>query len=292
MLRTENFSKYGVFYERDFDLAKHSYIGCGGIAPGVFYPSSAEELASLLKKLKQDGVAYYVLGNLSNVLPSDSGTEKVIIRLQKMNGIFCSEGVFAYAGAVSGAFLRACKAAGLSGGEFLYGIPCTIGGALYMNAGASGRYISEIVESVLVCRDGELRLLSLQECAYAYKDSAFMKNGDVIVGGSFRLKKASLAEIEREMQYYAQKRAHLPKGKSMGCTFKNPIGAYAGDLIERCGLKGFQIGGARISQTHANFIINENQGTAKDVRAIIETIKASVKEKFGVELQEEIRYLE
>ena len=245
-----------------------------------------------MKKFKQDGVSYYVLGNMSNVLPSDAGTERAIVRLRKLNGIFCSNGVFAYAGASSAAFLRACKNAGVSGGEFLYGIPCTIGGALYMNAGANGKYISEIVESVLVCRDGELRLLSLSECNYAYKQSVFMENQDVIVGGSFRLEKASSDEIERKIGYYAQKRAHLPKGKSMGCTFKNPVGAYAGDLIERCGLKGFQIGGAKISETHANFILNENNATSKDVREIIEKIKASVKEKFGVELQEEIRYLD
>lgn len=278
--------------ERGFDMAKHSSIGCGGMADIVFCPTSVAELVALLSKLEKDGVPYHVLGNMTNVLPSDSGTERAIVRLRKINGVVCEKGAFAYAGANSRDFLNACKAAGLGGAEFLYGIPCTLGGATFMNAGAGERYINEIIESVLVYRKGETKMLSVKECGYSYKKSVFMENGDVIIGCLLRVKKTDAETIAKNVQFYADRRRHLPKGRSMGCTFKNPQGAFAGDLIERCGLKGLKIGGACISKQHANFIINEGSATARDVRALIEKMKGAVRIKFGIELQEEIRYLD
>ena len=293
MSKVYNDSAYTAFTsERNFDLAKHSSIGCGGRAEIVFYPKSVAELTALLNKLQADGIAYRVIGNMTNLLPLDGGTQRALVHLKYLNGVFCNNGIFAYAGATSGSFLRACKAANLSGGEFLYGIPCTMGGALYMNAGAGGKYLAEIVESVLVYRKGESRLLTLAECEYAYKSSVFMRNGDVIIGASFRLKPSNGDEIARESARYAQRRAHLPRGKSMGCVFKNPSGVFAGDLIERCGLKGYKIGGAVISEQHANFIINDSGATAKDVCALIEKIKDVVRKQFGIDLQEEIEYLD
>ena len=293
MYSAEVFFDYGAFHaERKFDMAKHSSIGCGGMADIVFYPTSIAELTELLKKLEKDGIPYYVLGNMSNVLPSDSGTARAIVRLRKLNGVVCADGAFAYAGATAAELLRACKRSGLGGAEFLHGIPCTLGGAAFMNAGAGERYIAEILENVLVYRNGETKTLPVKECGYSYKKSIFMENGDVIIGCSLRLQKTDAESIERNVEFYAERRRHLPKGKSMGCTFKNPQGAYAGDLIERCGLKGFKIGGASISKTHANFIINEGGATARDVRALIEKMKGAVRIKFGIELQEEIRYLD
>ncbi len=293
MYSAEVFFDYGAFHaERKFDMAKHSSIGCGGTAEIVFYPTTVTELTALLKKLEKDGVPYYVLGNMTNVLPSDNGTERAIVRLRKLNGVVCESGAFAYAGASSKDLLNACKAAGLGGAEFLYGIPCTLGGATFMNAGAGERYIAEIIENVLVYRKGEIKTLSARECEYSYKKSVFMENGDVIIGCLLRLKKTDAETIAKNVDFYADRRRHLPKGKSMGCTFKNPQGACAGDLIERCGLKGLKIGGASISKAHANFIINEGGATARDVRALIEKMKAAVRIKFGIELQEEIRYLD
>lgn len=289
----DKFFDYGAFSaERGFDMAKHSSIGCGGLAQIVFYPSTVAELTALLSKLKKDGIPYHVLGNMTNVLPPDSGTERAIVRLRRLNGVACADGAFAYAGATAGELLRACKRSGLSGAEFLHGIPCTLGGALFMNAGAGERYIAEIVESVLVYRNGETKVLSLKECGYSYKKSVFMENDDVLIGCALRLNKTDEVHIERELAFYSGRRKHLPTGRSMGCTFKNPQGASAGDLIERCGLKGFRIGGAKISEIHANFIINEGGATVRDIRALIEKMKDAVRTKFGVELQEEIRYLD
>ena len=293
MYTTKKYFDYEAFHaECGFDLAKHSSIGCGGMADIVFYPTSIAELTELLKKLEKDGIPYYVLGNMSNVLPSDSGTARAIVRLRKINGVVCEKGAFAYAGASSKDLLNACKTAGLGGAEFLYGIPCTIGGAVFMNAGAGERYIAEIIENVLVYRKGEIKTLSVKECGYSYKKSVFMENGDVIIGCLLRLEKTDAETIAKNVQLYAERRRHLPKGRSMGCTFKNPQGAFAGDLIEKCGLKGLKIGGTYISKQHANFIINEGGATAQDVRALIEKMKGAVRIKFGIELQEEIRYLD
>lgn len=289
----QRFSDYTQFAsETPFHFAKNSSIGVGGKADIVFYPRSTAEFALLLKKLKTDGVNYYVLGNLTNVLPPDENTERVIIRTTKLNGVLATDsGVFAYAGVTSGALLAACKRAGKSGAEFLQGVPCTLGGALYMNAGAGGVYMDSVVESVLVYREGGTKILSVQECAYAYKQSAFMSNDDVILGASLRLQKASAEEIERREKAFVARRAHLPKGRSMGCVFKNPSGVFAGELIERSGLKGIRIGNAKVSEIHANFIINEGNATAEDIRSLIILIKNAVFAQYGVKLEEEIRYL-
>ena len=274
-----------------FDFAKNSTIGCGGRAAIAFYPESVFELVTLVEKLQRDGIKYYVLGNLTNVLPPDGFLKVAVISMKKLDTIAMGESVFAYAGVTSGALLRACRHEKRSGAEFLSGIPCTLGGALYMNAGADGRYISEIVENVLVLRKGERRILSVEECQYSYKKSLFMENDDIILGASLRLEHACEECIAERENYYLQRRLHLPKGRSMGCVFKNPQGQSAGALIEGCGLKGMRVGGAEISTQHANFIINDKGATSADVRALIEIAKNAVYSQYGIRLEEEIRYL-
>lgn len=241
--------------------------------------------------MQEDGIPYYTLGNLTNVLPSDERTERVIVSTKKMDGVVLGERIFVYAGVQSATLLRICKRQHLSGGEFLSGIPCTMGGALYMNAGAGGKYISEIVDSVQVLRGGKRCNLPISECGYGYKKSVFMQNGDSIVGAFLRLEESSEKQISEREQYYIERRRHLPKGRSMGCVFKNPDNRSAGALIEGSGLKGLKIGGAKISEEHANFILNENGATARDIRALITVIKNAVWAQYGVLLEEEIRYL-
>ena len=286
------FSGYSDFtMETPFDLARHSSIGCGGVADVVFYPKSVDETAKLIYKLQSDGIGYFIVGNMTNVLPIDGRYEKAIVCLKNLNGIVVGEDTFAYAGVTCGALLRACKGAGKSGVEFLKGIPCTLGGALFMNAGVRGAYMDGVVKSVLVLRQGEKRILSAKDCAFAYKTSAFMQTGDVILGATLRLKNADVEEIAEKEETYLERRAHLPKGRSMGCVFKNPKGAIAGDLIEKSGLKGLRVGGAVVSTEHANFIINDKSATSKDVVALITLIKNAVYAQYGVKLEEEIRYL-
>ncbi len=281
----------GIKTQTPFDLSKHSSIGIGGVAKLAFYPKTIEEVQLIISKLQTLKADYCIIGNMSNILPPDNPKGKIIVCMKELVGAQIGETVFALAGTNSGTLLRACRYAGRSGIEFLAGIPCTLGGALYMNAGVSGEYIASVLQSVTVLRNGEIRKLSLEECAYSYKRSVFMQNQDVILGAELNLKEESehrILEIEKE---YLKRRAHLPKGKSMGCVFKNPDGIPAGKLIEESGLKGMSQGNAYIAEEHANFIINGGGACEKDVRELIKKIKESVYAKFGIMLEEEIRYL-
>lgn len=294
MEESNRFADYSAFrFVSPFDYAKHSTIGCGGVAEAVFYPRSVAELTALVKKLQADGFSYRVLGWLSNVLPPDGKSKTVVIRLTELCEITQTDtGIFAYAGATANSLLKACKNYQKSGLEFLSGIPCTLGGALYMNAGVRGSYIGDFVESVFLLRDGETRLLSVSECKYAYKKSVFMENKDIILGASLRLKNATEREIETRTEAFLSRRKHLPKGRSMGCVFKNPVGAFAGELIEKSGLNGMRLGGAKVSDTHGNFIINEQGATSAQIRDLISLIKNAVYAQYGVKLEEEILYLD
>ncbi len=278
--------------ERPFYFSACSSIGCGGFAKAAYFPRTVEEFAGLIEALKGGNQPYLVLGNLTNVLPPDEGTEKVVVSTKRLRGVTITNTFFALAGTGSGELLSAAQKARLTGAEFLYGVPCTLGGALYMNAGAGGEYISKIVERVLVLRRGRVEYLSVEDCKYAYKRSVFMENNDIILGGELRVTPSTPEEIEGRRNYFRQRRAHLPTERSMGCVFKNPEGTFAGELVEKSGLKGLKIGGARVSPKHANFIINEGGATAKDIRALIALIKNAVFAQYGVRLEEEIRYLD
>ncbi len=289
MKKLPNTKKY--IHQAPFDFSLHSTIHVGGIAKIAYYPESIAETAELVETFSKEEIPYLILGNLSNVLPADEGYDGALISTKRLNGVELGEKIFVYAGTMAGGLLKAAKSANYTGVEFLAGIPCTLGGALYMNAGAGGKYISEIVDSVLVLREGKQMLLPKSECDYSYKHSAFMENKDIILGGFLNLQRATKEEIEFQERTYLARRAHLPKGFSMGCVFKNPPDKFAGELIEGTGLKGFRIGGAKISELHANFILNDKGATAKDIRALIELTKNAVRAQYGIELQEEIRDL-
>ena len=274
-----------------FDLAKHSTIGIGGKAKLAFYPKTIEEVCLVVSTLQTFEADYCIVGNMSNILPPDNPKDKIIVCLKELVGAQIGESGFALAGTNSGTLLRACRYARRSGVEFLAGIPCTLGGALYMNAGVNGKYIADVVQSVTILRDGQIKKLSIEECDYSYKHSVFMQNKDVILGAELRLKEESERCISETEKEYLKRRSHLPKGKSMGCVFKNLNGFSAGKLIEEAGLKGIRHGNVYIAEEHANFIINGGKACEKDVRELIEKIKEIVYIKFGVMLEEEIRYL-
>ena len=290
---------YGLFFnekytpfekEKPFDFSARSTIGCGGKAELAFYPKTTKELAELARLLQVDKIPFYTVGNLSNVLPSEGNIRRVIVCTRK-TAYEESENAFFPAGISARKLLCVCQEKGLGGAEFLEGIPCTLGGALYMNAGVSGNYIAEIVESVTVMQEGKIAVLPVAECGYSYKKSVFMDGNSVILGAKLRLVKSNAQNVATERARYRNKRARLPKGKSMGCVFKNPEGQVAGKLIEDAGLKGLHIGGAVVSQEHANFIINEGRATASDIRTLIEIIKRTVFTQSNLRLEEEIRYL-
>ena len=286
--------KKNAFWERfgltqPFSLTQNSTIGCGGFAKTAFYPTSVLDMIELLSALSEKNIPFYTVGCMSNVLPPDTLSKRVFVCTKK---VVERQDEFYGAGITAGKLLAHCKRAKLSGAEFLEGIPCTLGGALYMNAGVQGGYIGDIVDEVKVWRNGKVYTLDKSECGYAYKHSVFMQDNSVILGAKLRLVKSTLPQIESELARFRCRRAHLPKGKSMGCVFKNPQGYSAGKLIEGAGLKGYMLGGAYISDTHANFIINKGNATAEEIRALIALIKNAVYAQYKVKLEEEIRYLE
>ncbi|MBE7084814.1 MAG: UDP-N-acetylmuramate dehydrogenase [Clostridiales bacterium] len=283
----EKYARYNV--EIPFEFARHASIGCGGRACVGIYPRTIEELLTLVQSLEKDALPYCVVGNMTNVLPCEGEIEKVIVNTSKM--LWEEQSGILPVGVSSVKLLRYCEEKELGGAEFLEGIPCTLGGALYMNAGVSGKYVAELVDTVFVYREGKTHELVQKDCGYAYKQSVFMDGKTLILGAKLALVKSSVERIKEERQRYRKRRAHLPKGKSMGCVFKNPTLQSAGSLIDGAGLKGLRVGGAKVSETHANFILNDNGATSQDIRTLIETIKRAVFAKYKIRLEEEIRYL-
>ncbi len=287
-----NFDGYELFEsERNFDFAKRSSIGCGKKAPIAFYPKTEMQCIALLRRLDRDGVEYRIAGNLTNVLPPNENAEFAVVSTKRLREVYRTQnGLFVSAGVSSYQLLSDCKQHGLGGVEFLAGVPCTMGGALFMNAGAAGRYIAEAVESVRIYTDGKVSVLPVNKCGYAYKTSAFMDEKIAILGANLCLRPTAFQTVSACIQSYLQRRAHLPKGRSMGCVFKNPTGKSAGELIENCGCKGWRVGGAFISEIHANFIINDGSATTDDIKKLIALIKNKVWEEGSIQLEEEIQY--
>lgn len=278
--------------EIPFSFRNHATIGCGGSARIGYYPASENDLTELVTLLNETKTPYVVVGNMSNVLPPDGFTDKAVVCTKKCREyVFDETGVYVSAGLSTGALLRACEQQAQTGLEFLEGIPCTLGGALYMNAGVSGGYIAERVQYVKALYKGKTLLLGVNDCQYAYKSSVFMQEDFLVLGAKLKLDTASTQEIRQKRDVYKARRKHLPKGKSMGCVFKNPQGQVAGRLIEGAGLKGLRIGGAKVAEEHANFIINEGCATSAHVRELIGIMRGAVEKQYGILLQEEIRYL-
>ena len=273
----------------ELNFSKCSTIGVGGVARAI-YPRSFTELMTALDGCQRRNIPFRILGKMSNVLPPQADDGTVYILTTRLCDITMGDAPLAYAGASVNAFLQECKRQGKSGAEFLAGIPCTVGGAAYMNAGVSGHYFSDVVRSVIVYENGELKTYSKDACEYAYKHSRFMAGG-VILAVVFDLKQSTPFDVESRIRAFLLRRRGLPKGKSMGCVFKNPEGCSAGLLLDGAGLKGVRIGGAVVAAEHANFIINDSGATVEDVTALIELMRRTVYEKYGVALQEEICYL-
>ena len=278
-------------YEKAFDLAKNSTIGCGGMAKIAYFPQSIDGAVALLKRLTDESVPYYAVGNMSNVLPCDGVSKRIFVSMKGIKENDVHRGFFG-AGITSGELLRICKKHRKTGMEFLEGIPCTLGGASYMNAGVAGAYMENVLDRVLIFDGKTVKELSLSDCGYAYKTSVFMKREYVILGVWLRLHDADETQIEQSLHFYRERRKHLPKGKSMGCIFKNPTGDSAGRLIETIGLKGLKLGGAMVSNMHANFIINEENATSEHIKTLIKVVKTTVFDQHKIDLTEEIEYLE
>ena len=275
-------------------LAAHCTFKIGGPAQLFVMPENEQQLCSAVALCKEQAVRYYLLGNGSNILFADEGFSGVVIDVSALGAEIAVKDTVLTAGA--GVRLAAlCKAAlehGLTGLEFAYGIPGTVGGAVYMNAGAYGGEMKQVVERVhFLEADGTPGVMSGEDLAFGYRKSAFMGTKRIITSAELRLESGAEAEITAKMEDFMRRRREkqpleLP---SAGSVFKRPEGYFAGTLIEQCGLKGFAVGGACVSEKHAGFIVNKGGATCADVEALIRAIQDTVFQATGVELEPEIR---
>lgn len=274
--------------ERDFCFAQHTTIGSGGVAAAALYPKNIEEAAHCLAFLNDNQIPYCFLGAGANVLPRDGKFEGAVIRFQRMNCLYAgADYLYAGAGVTGGALLAYAQARCITGFEPFAGIPTTVGGGVAMNAGIAAAHFSDLVLSVVACDKGIIKTISRKDCRFSLKSSLFLE-GIAVLGVYFKAQQALQAEIKANTAYYLEKRRHLPKGRSMGCTFVNPEGCSAGELIDRCGLKGTRVGQAYISNKHANFIINEG-ACSLEISELIDMVKEEVFKQTGILLKEEIR---
>ena len=275
-------------------MSKHTTFKIGGPADFFLTPQNEEQLKKAYLAAKQAELPVLILGNGSNLLVGDKGIRGVVICLfKKMDSIeFCGEKLVAGCGVPMSRVSNAALKAELGGFEFASGIPGTVGGGVYMNAGAYGFELKDIIETVrYMDSEGNISELTCDECEFGYRESIFEKKGYIVLGCTFKLKKDNADVIREKINDYAQRRnTKQPIEKpSAGSVFKRPEGYFAGALIENANLKGFSIGGAQVSEKHAGFIVNTGGATARDILDLIKHIQAVVYEKNGVKLETEVK---
>ena len=274
--------------EKDFSFARHTTIGSGGVAAVALSPRNREEAARCISFLSAKQIPYCYLGAGANVLPRDGKFEGAVIRFQRMKTLSLdAESLYADAGVTGGELLSFAEKHCITGFEPFAGIPTTVGGGVAMNAGIAERHFSDLALRVIACEQSNITTFSKEACRFSLKKSVFLE-GIAVLGVYFKAERSPQAEIKERTKFYLERRRHLPKGRSMGCTFVNPEGISAGALIDRCGLKGRRVGRAFVSEEHANFIINE--GTcSEDIVRLIDEVKKEVFRQTGVLLREEVR---
>ncbi len=280
----------------DEPLSSHTTFKIGGPADIFVTPDDMNEVGDVIKAAGDAGMPYFVLGCGSDLLVSDNGYHGVIISLtEELIGVSaegtqltCQAGV-----TLREAAEMACEL-GLSGLEFACGIPGSVGGACFMNAGAYGGCIADVLHSVRVLmRDGSLATLSVEELDLGYRKSRIADDGLVVLSATFDLRRAEPDDIRATMDDLTKRREEKQPLElaSAGSTFKRPEGYFAGKLIMDAGLKGYQVGGAAVSKKHAGFVVNLGNATAADVRAVIAHVQDEVERCFGVRLEPEVRML-
>ncbi|EFG55331.1 UDP-N-acetylmuramate dehydrogenase [Lactobacillus amylolyticus] len=287
--------KEGINLQENIPLSRYTFTKTGGDAEYLSFPKNLDELKRLVKAAKDENIALTIIGNASNLIIRDGGITGLVIILTAMNEISVDGNIVtAYAGAkiIDTAFTAANH--GLSGMEFAAGIPGSIGGAIFMNAGAYGGETQEVVDQVTVLtRDGELKTYSNSEMNFSYRHSKVQDTGDIVVKASFKLKKGNKSQILDEMHYLnALRRFKQPlEYPSCGSVFKRPKGHFVGPMIIKAGLQGKQIGGAQDSTKHAGFIVNKGGATATDYLDLIHLIQKVIKEKYNIDLHTEVRII-
>lgn len=284
----------------DEPMKNHTSFKIGGPAAALCAPKDRQQLRELVGFVQREGVDSWYIGNGSNLLVSDAGLNGIAILLDSsFDGEIELDGtvLLSPAGKKLSAVCAAACAAGLTGLEFAYGIPGSVGGAVYMNAGAYGGEMKDrLIWVEYLAPTGEIVRLEQEQLSLSYRHSRFMEEGmqgSCIVRAAFRLQRGEKAAIQSEMdRILNQRRQKQPlEYPSAGSTFKRPQGAFAAQLIDKCGLKGFTVGGAQVSEKHAGFVINTGKATCADVLELTRQVQECVQEKTGYLLELEVRQL-
>ena len=287
-----------IEYKTNILLSNCSSFKIGGECKIGVFPKNREELSFVIKSARELSLKYTVVGRGSNILFSDKGYDGMLIFTSKMNNITEVDGlIYAEAGATLSTLANHALKASLSGLEFAYGIPGSLGGAVFMNAGAYGGEMSDITvfsdyydpdTDTFGRFEGEEQNFSYRESVYAHKNEL------VIVGAALKLKEGKADEIKNLMNENMQKRRDKQplEYPSAGSAFKRPANGFAAQMIDECGLKGESVGDAAVSEKHAGFVINKGSARAEDVKSLMEKVQKSVFEKYGVMLESEIRYID
>ncbi|WP_255993543.1 UDP-N-acetylmuramate dehydrogenase [Clostridium perfringens] len=296
----EFYKLLGEFYNEeditvDSPMSEHIYFRVGGPADILVTPVNEEQVVNTLKLCREYNVPYFILGNGSNILVKDGGISGVVIKFNKLNKI-TTEGncVTAQSGALLKDVSKAALENNLRGFEFACGIPGSIGGAVFMNAGAYDGEMAYVIKSARVIDENcNIKNLTKEELELGYRSSIVMKKGYVVIEATVELESGEYASIKDKIDDLTNRRESKQplEYPSAGSTFKRPEGYFAGKLIQDSGLKGFSIGGAAVSEKHSGFVINKGGATAKDVLDVIAHVQKTVKENFDVELHTEVRII-
>lgn len=279
-------------------MSKHTSFKIGGPAECFIKAQSIEQLKNILEYAKKKNIKLTIVGNGSNILVSDQGIQGIVLKIdiEKLEEKIEEEKIILTVGSgvKLGTLAQKCLKEGITGLEFASGIPGTIGGAIRMNAGAHGSEMKDIVKTVTYMdRNIEIHKITNEQAKFEYRKSLFVNSDYIILETEIQLKKGKLEEIKEKMEEYAKYRKEKQpiEYPSAGSTFKRGKDFITAKLIDECGLKGYQIGGAQISEKHAGFIINKENATAKDVIELMEYTKEQVYNKFGKIIEQEIEII-
>ncbi len=280
----------------DEPMSNHTTFKIGGNAEAFINASSSAEIVAVIIYCTENNIPYIYMGNGSNVLVSDDGIAGVVISLgNNMSNVQVVDNmIYADAGALMSKVASTALKAGLTGFEALAGIPGTIGGGIYMNAGAYGSELKDVLKNVTyINRNNDIVTVDADELDLSYRHSIFEENGGIVVGCCLELAHGLPEMITEKMKDFAQRRRDKQplEMPSAGSTFKRPEGYFAGALIQEAGLMGYSVGGAQVSEKHAGFVVNKGNATAEDVLTLISDVQRIVKEKTGVELEPEVKRL-
>ena len=284
----------GCEARKDEPLSRHTTFKIGGTADAYIKVTTLSSLSAILKECEESDIDYLILGNGSNVLVSDDGYRGMVIRLDgdfRKISLVDDTTIYCGAGATLAALSKFALKCGLTGLEFAWGIPGTVGGAVFMNAGAYGGEMKDVVYSVShMDKNGAMGRIEKDDLAFGYRTSVYRQNKYIITGVTLRMSHGAPKDIRAKMDDYLGRRTDKQalEYPSAGSVFKRPEGAFAGALIEQCGLKGKSHGGAQVSEKHAGFIINTGRATAHDVKSLIREVQTEVADKTGYTLECEL----